>query len=51
MVAEIIEIFFTRVFDLSLAVQLLCVAVSTVLLLGVPSGTKFNPLKFAVEVV
>lgn len=51
MVAEIIEIFFTRVFDLSLAVQLLCVAVSTVLLLGVPSGTKFNPLKFAAEVV
>lgn len=51
MVLELVRNFFTHMFDISLAVQLLCVAASAVLLLGVRSGAKLNLLKFAVEVV
>lgn len=51
MVADILQRFFAHTFDVPLVVQLLCIALSTVLLLGVPAGTKIRPLRFAAEVV
>lgn len=51
MVFDLVYNFFTRVFDFSLSVQLLCVAVSVVLLLGGKSEEKLNLLKFMAEVV
>ena len=51
MIGEAVLRFFEHNFDAPLVVQLLCIAFSAVLLLGVPAGTKIKPLRFAVETV
>ena len=51
MIGEAVLRFFEHNFDAPLVVQLLCIAFSAVLLLGVPAGTKIRPLRFALETV